>query len=202
MKFFLFLFRHGSTEGNLVKKYIGATDEALCDIGREEVRKEREMLLASKERAGEEYRKIIAEKRKIFCSPMLRAKETASILFPDNPIQIEMGLNEMNFGLFEKKNFSEMNKDPFLSPLYQSWLDSNCTAQCPEGESKASFSKRICSSFAELANREHFALNEVVPLVCHGGTINSLLERFAKTKKDYFEWRTLHGDFRLEEIEL
>ena len=32
MKIVLFLFRHGSTAGNVIKRYIGATDEKLCEM--------------------------------------------------------------------------------------------------------------------------------------------------------------------------
>lgn len=198
----LFLFRHGSTAGNVVKKYIGATDEELCEAGREEVRAERQALFCKDSAASECYKAIVSERRKIFCSPMKRAIETAKILFDSNPIQIESGLNEMNFGVFEKKNCDEMNCDRVLQPLYQAWLDSNCTAKCPDGESKAEFCERICASFLSLVEKENFATDAVIPIVCHGGTINALLERFAVEKKDYFAWRTAHGAYRFEEIEL
>ena len=207
MRLLLFLFRHGSTLGNLEKRYIGETDEPLCDEGRKEVKAERERILGTGNKATQFFSQIISSRRKVFSSPLSRARETAGILFPDNPIQIESGLTEMHFGLFEGKNADEMFSSPKIAPLYQFWIDSGCLTKCAdgegrEGESKAEFSERVCAAFLEFMGRERFASGEVVPIVCHGGTINSLLERFAVTKKGYFDWRTAHADYRLEEIEI
>ena len=69
--FKLHLIRHGMTAGNLQGLYIGSgTDLPLCDEGRAQ-------LAELKERF--EYPQVDT----VFSSPLLRAVETANILFPD-----------------------------------------------------------------------------------------------------------------------
>ena len=69
--FKLHLIRHGVTAGNLQGLYIGSgTDIPLCDEGRAQ-------LAELKERF--EYPQVDT----VFSSPMLRAVETANILFPN-----------------------------------------------------------------------------------------------------------------------
>ena len=69
--FKLHLIRHGMTAGNLQGLYIGSgTDIPLCDEGRAQ-------LAELKERF--EYPQVDT----VFSSPLLRAVETANILFPD-----------------------------------------------------------------------------------------------------------------------
>ena len=210
MKIFLFLFRHGSTAGNTIKRYIGATDEELCDTGIAEIEAERKLLLDSSENGLEterkSFRKIIAERKKIYVSPMTRVKQTAKILFPENPVQIVDGFKEMSFGAFEGKNAAEMDGTP-LGELFRQWVDSGCEGKCPDGEifageDKIHFSERICSALIALSRAEKWQDGEIVPIVCHGGTINALLERFAVRRKGYFEWRTAHGAYRFEEAVL
>ncbi len=65
MEMHIFLIRHGLTAGNLKKRYIGRTDESLCEAGRSKLLK-----------INRNY--PIAQK--IFVSPMKRCKETAKLI--------------------------------------------------------------------------------------------------------------------------
>ena len=67
----LFLIRHGLTQGNLERRYIGRrSDLPLCEEGRKG-------LLALKEEF--EYPDV----KKVYAAPMKRCFETAEILYPD-----------------------------------------------------------------------------------------------------------------------
>ena len=69
--FKLHLIRHGMTAGNLQGLYIGSgTDIPLCDEGRAQLNDLKERF---------EYPQVDT----VFSSPLLRAVETANILFPD-----------------------------------------------------------------------------------------------------------------------
>ena len=57
----VYLIRHGKTQGNVERRYIGATDQPLCDQGRAELR----------------GRTVPAADR-IIVSPLLRCRETAA----------------------------------------------------------------------------------------------------------------------------
>ena len=71
MKYYkLHLIRHGLTAGNLEGRYIGSgTDLPLCDEGRAQL-------------TGLKQRLSYPEVPLVFVSPMLRAKQSADLLFP------------------------------------------------------------------------------------------------------------------------
>lgn len=63
----LWLIRHGKTEGNKLARYIGTTDEPLCQEGIEFLKKM-------------DYPKV----QEIYVSPLRRCVQTAEILFRRN----------------------------------------------------------------------------------------------------------------------
>ncbi|MCR5606389.1 MAG: histidine phosphatase family protein [Treponema sp.] len=204
----LFLFRHGSTQGNLDGRYAGSTDEDLCDAGIKEVENSRNTLLAGHDIKSSLFKDFQNENSVVFVSPMKRAKHTAEIFFPNARKVIVDDFAEMRFGLFEDKTAEEMSKDTLLGPLYKAWIDGNCIGKCPgeEGESKESFSNRVCSAFEKLCsglkNENKLKDGDNLVIISHGGTIMALLERFSREKKSYFDWRTEHAGYRYQEIEL
>ena len=108
MKYYkLHLIRHGLTEGNLKGLYIGSgSDLPLCAEGRAQLK-------TLKKDFG--YPQVPL----VFTSPMLRATQTAEILFP-GVRQIELhDLREMAFGKFEGKPLQQLVKDP----EFAQWMD-------------------------------------------------------------------------------
>ncbi len=86
----LYIIRHGRTDWNDLHKLQGQTDVPLNDEGR---------LMA--EKARETYRDVHFDI--CFCSPLIRAKETAEILLRGRniPLLTDDRLMEMSFGSFE-----------------------------------------------------------------------------------------------------
>ena len=97
----IWLIRHGMTEGNRHQRYIGVTDEPLCEEGRKLLRKF-----------------TYPKPQAVFVSPLKRCLETAAILFDDPKVRIIDQLAECNFGEFENKNYKELSGDP----RYQAWI--------------------------------------------------------------------------------
>ena len=110
----VYLIRHGKTKGNLEGRYIGTTDEPLCEEGKQSL-----MQMAD----AKKYPAVEA----LFVSPMLRCRESAKILFPKQSISVVSDLRECDFGRYENKNFQELSGDAD----YQRWLDSNGTLPFP-----------------------------------------------------------------------
>lgn len=167
------LIRHGMTEGNRKSRYIGVTDEPLCLRGREQL-------------AACRYPKPEI----LFASPLLRCRQTAGILFPGMQPRLLESLAECDFGDFENKNWRELSGDP----RYQQWIDSGGTLTFPGGESPEKFRSRCVCGFEEAIRR---CLSEKISLaafVVHGGTIMSILERFARPCGDYYSWSVKNGD--------
>ena len=165
------LIRHGATAGTENRRYSGAgTDELLSEEGIRQAR-----LLAPD-----------ATVTRVFTSGLLRCDETARILFPNARIVRVLGLAEMDFGAFEGKSYEELKNDT----AYQSWVESWCEAQCLGGESKASFTGRVCSAFADLAiSRQREGADQLI-CVCHAGTIRALLSTLAEPVMPYFDIET------------
>lgn len=163
------LIRHGKTAGNIAKKYIGTTDEPLCPEGISEIK-----------RINYPACDIVIS------SPMKRCIQTAEIIYPDKKIIIREGLKECDFGDFEGKNYIQLagNAD------YQKWLDSNGTATFPNGENPENFRKRCCQTFLEIVNNYN---NIAVSMIVHGGTIMSVMEKFAVPERDYYGWSVKNG---------
>ena len=166
----IIFIRHGLTKGNLEKRYIGATDEPLCSKG-------------------------IAQLKTIscppcdilICSPMKRCIQTAKILFPQQEITTDSGLKECDFGDFEGKNYAELSD----SEDYQKWIDSGGNSPFPNGESPAEFRKRCIQAYEALIKRYCHAASAA--FIVHGGTIMSILEKYAVPHKDYFDWHCENG---------
>ena len=168
----IYFIRHAMTKGNLEKRYIGRTDEPLCEEGREQLKA-----------------LDIPQCDAVVCSPMKRCIETAQILFPGKEPIICDDLRECDFGSFEGKNYDELNG----SEEYQKWIDSGGRMAFPGGEDPAEFKWRCIGGFEKVM----FALGkcESAAFVVHGGTIMSILERYAVPHRDYYSYLTdnCHG---------
>ncbi len=86
----LYIMRHGKTDWNALYKLQGRTNIPLNETGREMARK-----------AAEEYADVHFDV--CFCSPLLRAKETAELVLAGRnvPIVYDDRLKEMSFGIYE-----------------------------------------------------------------------------------------------------
>lgn len=167
------LIRHGMTEGNRQSRYIGVTDEPLCALGRDQL-------------AGRRY----PLPQVVFASPLLRCRQTSQILYPQIQPRIVKELAECDFGDFENKNWKELSGDL----RYQQWIDSGGTLPFPGGETPGEFKKRSVSAFEDAVGQ---CLEEEINLaafVVHGGTIMSILERFARPAGDYYSWSVANGE--------
>lgn len=168
----LWLIRHGKTEGNKLARYIGTTDEPLCQEGIDFLGKM-------------DYPKV----QNIYISPLKRCVQTAEILFPGELVHIIDELAECDFGEFENKNYKELDGNP----KYQEWIDSNGTLPFPGGESREAFKLRNLRGFDKAVAgciRNHAA---ETALVVHGGTIMNIMEEYADIQKPFYERHVKNG---------
>lgn len=162
------LIRHSETDGNAQKRYIGRTDEPLSEKG----------TALAKNAVGD------VELNEVYVSPMIRARQTADILFPNACHLVYDDLREMDFGNFEGRSAADMEADP----AYRAWVNSSCTLPCPNGESREAFSLRVCAAFVGCIRRTMEQYGEKAVFVVHGGTIMAVMERFAVPRRNYFEY--------------
>ena len=163
------LIRHGKTQGNSERRYIGITDEPLSDEGRAEVERVRPD----------------SSLKLVYVSPLLRARQTASILFPQAEQRVIPDLRETDFGVFEGRSADEM----FDDADYREWVDGMCLGPCPGGESRGDVTRRAVAAFIEAVHDAEAAGVEEAVFVTHGGVIMSILEELALPKRDYYEYQ-------------
>ena len=151
--FKLHLIRHGLTSGNLQGLYIGSgTDIPLCDEGRAQ-------LAELKERF--EYPQVDT----VFSSPLMRAVETANILFPNATHQ-----------------FSVKEED------FKKWITPG-SGFVPEGaEPTEQFHARCSETLLKLF--EYMIRMDVTEAACvtHGGVIMSMLSQRALPSRHPEQW--------------
>ena len=165
----LLFIRHGATEGNLRRRYIGRTDEPLCEAGIAQVKALQKRGLSV---------------NRLFVSPLLRTRQTPELLFP----QMSYGLIETDFGRFEGKSADELSGDP----AYQAWVDAMCLTPIPDGESVADFKIRCCEAFTETIRTVPDGSR--VGFVVHGGVIMAILEAYARPKRDFYAYHIGNGE--------
>lgn len=170
----LFFIRHGKTQGNLEKRYVGRTDEPLCKAGIVELKRQ-------------SAKKELPQADLLIASPMKRCVETAHILYPQAPVQIILDFCEIDFGDFEYQDYSTL----FTRTDYRRFLDSGGNAPIPNGESRAEFSCRVCTAFASIV--PEILQYHTVVFVVHGGTIMALMECFAVPKRGYYDTQVGNG---------
>ena len=163
------LIRHGKTQGNLEKRYIGRTDEPLCADG---VKQAVELFESGN----------LPRPDTLIASPYLRCAQTAEILYPGMACEIYDDLRECDFGIFEGKTHAELegNRE------YASWLETDCVRDIPGGESVTAFKQRCRRAFAEAVRDKPD--DATVVFVIHGGCIMAILEHFARPKKEFQEY--------------
>ncbi len=162
--------RHGETEGNRLKKYIGKTDEELSESGK----------IILKETSYPECEFL-------FTSPMRRCIQTCEIIYPNKKYEIHEDLRECDFGDFEGKNYIMLNGNED----YQKWIDSGGKNPFPNGESPEEFKERSIFEFMEITNKT--SDSDVISFVVHGGTIMSVMERFSDEHKSYYDYHVENG---------
>ncbi|MDE7230965.1 MAG: histidine phosphatase family protein [Oscillospiraceae bacterium] len=156
--YYLYLIRHGITQGNLDGKYIGQTDLALCPEGKRVI----ESLCADE---------IYPEVQKVYSSPLARCLETAEIIYPDQKLMIIDEISEMNFGEFEGKTTEQLQD----LREYTDWIKGGADSAPPNGEKYGDFSLR-CIEGLDIIFKDMMRA-EITRAACvtHAGVITNLL---------------------------
>ena len=168
----IYIIRHGKTQDNIELNFSGCqTDNPLIPEGIEVLTEVSD----------------IPDDSILFVSPMIRARQTAEIMFPGLDQNIVDELREMNFGFFEGRNHYQLDGDPD----YQAWLDSGGEMKIPGGDSIGSFVSRAMKGMRTVIEQASEEGSENVFIVAHGGTIMAVMSTL--TGNDYFEFNVPNG---------
>lgn len=162
------LIRHGITNSNQKRAYIGKTDEPLNDMGMQM------------------FTNVDIFTPLVYVSDKLRTKQTAKILYPKAKQIVIPDFNEMNFGDFEGKTFEDLQDNQ----EYIDWVASDCKTRCPNGETKREFTTRCKRGFLFIID----STTEDIIIVAHAGTIMAICDTFIMSDKSYFDWKIECGE--------
>ena len=164
------LIRHGITDANILGQYIGCkTDAPLSPEGLNELRLLKE---------STDYPQIDS----LYSSPMLRCRQTAAVLYPDNGVIMVENLKEYDFGDFEGKTAGELENNPdFIN-----WASGK--AAPPNGEDNQEFVKRLCIGLQQIVLDMIEKGKSESAVIMHGGAIMMLLGATAVPRHRSVEW--------------
>jgi broad specificity phosphatase PhoE len=154
----LLLLRHGCVGWKWEGRYIGSTDLALSEEGAAQLR-----AVAARLREW-------APVARCYCSPLLRARQTAAALSPAlaAPPEILEDIREVDFGRWEGRNFLEISAGDH--GLVTQWAELTPGFAFPEGEALAAFAARV-ERFCDRV----LALKGTTLVVTHGGVVRAML---------------------------
>ncbi|NJP39132.1 histidine phosphatase family protein [Alkalicoccus luteus] len=168
------IVRHGVTEANLAKQYLGWTDEPVSSQAKKTLEELKELLGA-------------ADWQEVHASDLLRCRQTAEAL--ELTPQFDERLREMHFGEWEMHTYEQLKH---LS-AYRSWVDDPVTRRPPGGESWNDLKERVAGWYTDMLEREP----ERVVAVTHGGVIRTLL-MLTGAAEHLWQYKVRHGGaFRL-----
>ena len=165
------LIRHGATDANVLGQYIGCrTDMPISPEGLNELRLLKE---------SNDYPEIDL----LYSSPMLRAKQTGAVIYPEKEIIGVENLKEYDFGDFEGKTANELENDP----EFKKWAAGKLTAP-PNGETNSDFIKRLCVGLNQIVVDMLEKNAQSAGVIMHGGAIMMLLGATAVPRHKPVEW--------------
>ena len=169
----LYLVRHGVTSGNLSGIYTGCgTDEPLCHEGKAQLQELKEKFT---------YPTV----KTVFSSPLLRAVQSAEVLFPAAAEKIVLqDLRENHFGEFEGRAISELVGDEH----FKQWLDPTAHYTPEGGESAHDFHARCREVIMQIFEYMMKSGLEQAACVTHGGVIMSMLAQRGMPKQNPEQW--------------
>lgn len=149
---FIYLARHGETAWSLTGQHTGTTDLPLTECGEENARRLGERL------GGETFKRV-------FTSPLLRARRTCELSGYGNAAEVDPDLMEWNYGDYEGRRTNEIHAE---RPGWLLFRDG-----CPDGEMPADVAARADRVIAKVR-----AIDGDVLLYSSGHFLRTLVARW------------------------
>jgi len=164
----ILLIRHGETVWNRAGRVQGWQDSPLTEAGAAQARALAERL------GGERVERLIA-------SDLGRARDTAAPVAErlGLPIELDPGVRERNYGIFEGRTYAEIERD---HPEAYAFLTRRDPAYAiPGGESGAGFAARVLEALERIAAAH---AGRCIAVVTHGGVLGVLYRHAARLLPD------------------
>lgn len=168
----IFIVRHGESEGNRDNKFRGRKDFPLTEKGRKQA-----------EETGKFLRKY-GKFDVIFTSPLIRAKETATIIsnFLSSEVVVEQSIHNIKLGDWEGKSKEEIRRK--YPEKWKLWIEEPEKLILPNGESIDQIRERTTKWIQNIIQRDY----KKIVIVTHRAVIKPLLAGLLDVNPPYF-WK-------------
>lgn len=156
----VYFIRHGWTDRNESGKCCGRTDALVSEAGWAALRDLRDQY---------EYPKV----EKVYSSPAIRCRETASVFFPGQEPEILDGFWELDFGEAEDKPAMEMDKH--IDMDFMKWIHQEMDCMFPGGETLLEARFRVQAAMTRLVKDCADRGIKEAAVVAHGEILSLLM---------------------------
>ena len=160
------LLRHGDVEG-FHNAYLGRTNALLSAKGKEQA------VQAANGLSSEGFDIV-------FCSPLDRCRDTLKILNRPENVSFDERLREINFGSWDGKTFTEINRQ--YPESVTRWAECSVDFQFPEGEKLSDFRDRVTDFAQQLYDID----GKNIFIISHGGVIRHLICKLLNISYDNY----------------
>lgn len=171
----VYLVRHGITNWNKEKKYLGHSDIGLIKSELSQLNNLKKVL------SGLNFDHV-------FTSDLRRCQETLAYLSIPVQASIDCRLREIHFGEWEGKTYDELK----THIAYRNWLENWEAYSIPNGESTDAFKSRIDSFFDELFQQAIETTPANILVMTHGGVIRYLVSKY-RSSLSFWDLTISHG---------
>ncbi|GED25642.1 phosphoglycerate mutase [Brevibacillus agri] len=156
----LIWIRHGETDSNRERKYLGHSDIPLNEKGEQQARELARQL-------SQQLKRPVA----LYASDLLRCTQTARPLADEwgLPIISVPALRELSFGDWELLTYEELMRSD--AEWAARWYDDPYRCSPPNGESLQELGHRVDGWLRKLLEQRQAAADETTVCVAHGGVI-------------------------------
>lgn len=161
----IYLVRHGETTGDVEDRIGGSYDDHLTEKGHQQL--------------AETAKKLIGKDIEIiFSSPLIRAKESSTIIAKEISVPVEIidGLRERHYGVITGLTKQEAKQK--YPEAIERHNDLNYVH--PEGESYGDFYNRVINAFKPVAEKNH----KTIAILGHGGSLKCILKELSQSLPD------------------
>ena len=162
------LVRAGMTEAESQGRYIGVTDEPLCEQGEASIMK----------RVKDGHYPAVD---RAFSASPLRCRQTAALAYSGKPIVIIEGLAPFHYGVFENRSYGEIEADA----RFAKWAFAKEAGAFAEGESPFRQIYRNVAAFREIMSEcEEQGIGRAA-IVADRLTVQAVLRRYLVPRSSY-----------------
>ncbi|MBF0779537.1 MULTISPECIES: histidine phosphatase family protein [unclassified Granulicatella] len=176
----LYLFRHGQTDYNVKRAFYGSSDVPLNETGIQQARTIQIALSSIKIDT-------------VYTSDLLRAKQTAKIVFPNFFSHPLPQLNEKGFGLWEGLDANAIQE---AFPIeWQAWLNDPFAYTPPQAEQFKLFEQRVLSGLNTILKQTQ--QDKRIAIVAHLGVLRIIYQQLIDKQADFWSIDFPQGEVRI-----